>query len=69
MRVGDVVHSSFREVWNGKLRQEVMDRLDPSQDCRFHCLRHDTNVEAMAIEHQLSDGVKISPVEEFDRFI
>jgi len=69
MQVGDVNQQSFKEVWTGTLRQQVMERLDVSKDCNFHCLRHDTNVEAIAIKQRLDAGVQITAVEEFDRFI
>jgi len=69
MQVGDVNQHSFSEVWKGQQRQQVMERLDASKDCNFHCLRHDTNVELIAIKDKLSSGVQIGSVEEFDRFI
>lgn len=69
MQVGDVVHQSFLEVWDGSMRKEVMGRLDVSKDCGFHCLRHETNVTAIDIKRQLSAGINVAPVEEFDRFI
>jgi MoaA/NifB/PqqE/SkfB family radical SAM enzyme len=69
MKVGDVVHQSFREVWDGAQRQQVMERLDASKDCYFHCLRHDTNVMAYDIKQKLGDGVNFTTVDEFDRFI
>jgi MoaA/NifB/PqqE/SkfB family radical SAM enzyme len=69
MQIGDVTHQSFREVWGGDQRQQVMERLDPSQDCNFHCLRHDTNEEVISIRQRLDAGLDVVPVEEFDRFI
>jgi MoaA/NifB/PqqE/SkfB family radical SAM enzyme len=69
MLVGDVNNQSFSEVWNGKLRQEVMGRLDASRDCNFHCLRHETNMTAIDIKNKLDAGVEIVRVDEFDRFI
>lgn len=69
MKVGDVVFQTFREVWEGKQRREVMDRLDPSKDCGFHCLRHDTNNVALQIKSDQLSGVRLAPVAEFDRFI
>jgi len=69
MLVGDVTRQSFREVWEGKLRQDVMGRLDASKDCKFHCLRHETNTTATGIKSKLNAGVEIVRVDEFDRFI
>jgi hypothetical protein len=68
-RVGDVNGSSFQDVWGGELRKQVMAKLDPSKDCGFHCLRHDTNVEAITIRRKLVAGVQIAGTEEHDRFI
>jgi len=69
MLVGDVNRQSFREVWEGPLRHEVMGRLDASKDCNFHCLRHETNVTSISIKNKLDAGVEIVRVDEFDRFI
>lgn len=69
MRVGDVTRQSFREVWEGQQRREVMQRLDASKDCNFHCLRHDTNMTSIEIRAKLDAGVEIVRVDEFDRFI
>lgn len=69
MLVGDVNRQSFRDVWEGALRREVMERLDASRDCNFHCLRHETNITCLDIKNKLDAGVEISRVDEFDRFI
>jgi MoaA/NifB/PqqE/SkfB family radical SAM enzyme len=69
MLVGDVNHKNFRDVMQGQLRREVMDRLDASKDCNFHCLRHETNITCFDIKSKLDSGVKIARVDEFDRFI
>lgn len=69
MKVGDVNNQSFKEVWGGAQRQEVMERLDASKDCNFHCLRHDTNMEMISIKQKLGVGTNVTTVEEFDRFI
>ena len=69
MLVGDVNRQSFKEVWEGARRREVMGRLDASRDCSFHCLRHETNMTATSIKTKLDAGVDIVRVEEFDRFI
>lgn len=69
MQVGDVNRQSFREVWEGQRRRDVMERLDASKDCNFHCLRHETNLTATTIKTRLDAGMEIVRVEEFDRFI
>jgi MoaA/NifB/PqqE/SkfB family radical SAM enzyme len=69
MRVGDVNHQSFKEMWEGAQREQVMARLDVSKDCTFHCLRHATNLTAIDIKQKLNAGEIVPVVEEFDRFI
>ena len=69
MRVGDVNDTSFSAVWNGDLRREVMDRLNASQDCYFHCLRHETNVSCYDIKQLTTHHENICVVDDFDRFI
>ena len=65
MKIGDLLESSFEEVWNSSHRKQVMDELNPSRDCRFHCLRHETNNTCFEI---LNSKESIS-VNDFDRFI
>lgn len=71
MRTGDPVKQSFAEIWKGDRRAKVMTTLDPSRDCNFHCLRHETNQTVFALREALfqSNGVRLETVDEFDRFI
>lgn len=69
MRIGDVNNKSFTEVWRGTRRREVMDRLDASRDCTFHCLRNDTNTTVNELKQKLLKGVQVTTIAEFDRFI
>lgn len=69
MRVGDAVTQSFKDLWLGSRRAEVMERLDASKDCNFHCLRNDTNLTVLGIQRKLASGLMVSAVEEFDRFL
>jgi len=69
MQIGDVNHQSFSEMWHGEQRKKVMMRLDPSIDCNFHCLRHESNVEMIKIVESIARGETIDTVDEFDRFI
>ena len=69
MKVGDVRTQSFKEVWDGTQRQQVMERLDASKDCNFHCLRHSTNELALDIKQTMDDSIHVAGTEEFDRFI
>lgn len=69
MCIGDPVNQSFQEFWQGQWRKDTMDRLNAARDCGFHCLRHQTNVEALEIKRRLDHGSTIPEVDEFDRFI
>jgi MoaA/NifB/PqqE/SkfB family radical SAM enzyme len=69
MRIGDVNHQSLSEVWHGELRQAVMKRLNPSKDCTFHCLRHESNLEVINMVNLIKNEDVIETVPEFDRFI
>ncbi len=69
-KVGDINDVNFSDMWNGTMRKKVMERLDASVDCaELHCLRHETNLTCIDIKNKLKDGIKISSVDEFDRFI
>jgi MoaA/NifB/PqqE/SkfB family radical SAM enzyme len=61
---GSVATRSFRELWSSPERTEMLARLSPDRDCRFHCIRH---VQNMAI----LSGVAASspPVNDYDPFI
>ena len=43
MRIGDITKQSFKDLWFGKKRQEVRDRVNPKIHCGFHCIRDDSN--------------------------
>ncbi len=64
-RIGNVQHSSFMEVWNGTLRNNVMQYANPSRVCQFHCLRHPSNLELL----RLIQDPEVKGVDEYDRFI
>jgi MoaA/NifB/PqqE/SkfB family radical SAM enzyme len=36
--------TSFEELWSSSARERVMDSTDPSRDCQFHCIRHESNL-------------------------
>lgn len=69
MKIGDINHQSFLEMWHGLHRREVMKKLNPSIDCTFHCLRHDSNLEVIKIVKSIASGEHIEALGEFDRFI
>lgn len=68
MCIGDVQNDSFRDVWRGKRRFHVMNELNASKDCYFHCLRHETNLACFKIKQEIDQKMN-SPVADFDRFI
>ncbi|MBB5159527.1 radical SAM protein [Saccharopolyspora phatthalungensis] len=45
-QLGDAVTESLPEIWQNADRGLI----DPSVDCRFHCARHDSNLELEAIK-------------------
>lgn len=45
-RYGDPVTTSFAELWSGDQRQAK--NVDPRVSCRFHCIRHESNLEILA---------------------
>lgn len=68
-RIGDVNHMSFGDMWNGKRRKDVMQFADPSIKCLFHCLRHESNIEILAMMKDIKNGKDIDVIDEYDRFI
>ena len=69
MKIGELENTSFADMWHGKQRKDVMDNLNPGEDCQFHCLRHDSNQEVISIREQAENGTLREAVDEFDRFI
>jgi len=63
--IGDPTTQSFKEMWDSAKRQQVTSATDPSQDCRFHCIRHKSN---MVIEEMLG-GTGHDSVDDYDMFI
>ena len=44
LQIGDPNIQSLKEIWYGKTRKEIMEKLDPRKHCQFHCIRHSTNI-------------------------
>ena len=65
MKIGDPNTQSLKEIWNGDRRKAVINKLDPQKHCRFHCIRHSTN---LALE-EIYAGKKVEEVEDYDFFI
>ncbi|QMU73235.1 radical SAM protein [Streptacidiphilus sp. P02-A3a] len=61
-RLGDAATEDFRKIWLDRPRSII----DPSRDCRFHCARHQTNLEVVHI------GRRPEPpnlVDDYDLFL
>ncbi len=65
-KLGDARKMLFNDIWHGKDRANVMESLNPSKDCLFHCIRHDSN---MVIEDIIAGKSTVESVEDFDEFI
>lgn len=68
-RIGDVNNTSMKDMWLGKRRKQVMAYLDPVKHCRFHCLRHESNIEVIKMIDLFNQGKDVETTEEYDRFI
>ena len=64
-KIGDPNNESFKDIWFGAERKKIMAELDPSKHCRFHCIRHETNL----ILEEIDKGKKIKEVSDYDRFL
>ena len=64
-KIGDLTKQSLDEVWKGERRDQVLRETDPSVDCRFHCIRHQSNIQ---MGEMLSGGV-YRVISDFDYFI
>ena len=65
LKIGNPNNESFKEIWNGKTRENIMSKLNPKEHCRFHCIRHHTNLK---LEKMLA-GEKVEEIDDYDRFI
>lgn len=65
-KIGDVHHQSFKEMWHGSQRKKVMHKLNPSVDCRMHCIRHDSN---LTLERMIANEYELPVVPDYDLFI
>lgn len=66
-RIGDVHETSFLDMWNSQRRKQVAEYANPSTNCRFHCLRHESNQELMSLIQ--TPEKEIEKIKEYDRFI
>jgi MoaA/NifB/PqqE/SkfB family radical SAM enzyme len=66
LKIGDPIKETFLEVWNGEKRKKIMSELNPKIHCRFHCIRHKTNIK---LESMLSGKEEFDFQPDYDRFI
>ncbi len=64
-KIGDANTQSFAEIWQSQQRADVMNATDPSRDCRFHCIRNQSNM----LMEEIMAGAAVDAVADFDRFI
>ena len=69
LKIGDPTVESLRDIWFGKTRKEIMEKLDPRKHCQFHCIRHKTNIELEKLDNLISNSNELNHIENFDRFI
>ncbi len=65
LQIGDANVESFKEIWEGKTRKEIMEKLDPRKHCQFHCIRHNTNI----LLEKIASGEKVEKISDYDRFM
>jgi MoaA/NifB/PqqE/SkfB family radical SAM enzyme len=66
---GNPMHTSLKQIWNSEQMKDTLENLDPSRDCRFHCIRHNTNLELLSLaEKNLSELDDISLSSPYNRF-
>jgi MoaA/NifB/PqqE/SkfB family radical SAM enzyme len=65
-RYGDPVTTPFQDLWASHRRQSQA--VDPSVSCRFHCIRHESNLRILARTHRVrlpSDHYTEQPYDPF----
>jgi len=65
-KIGDVNNMSFEDMWRGEQRKKVINVLNPSVDCRMHCIRHESN---LILEDMIAGNKDIKVLDDFDLFI
>ena len=65
LKLGDPNKESFKDIWTGDTRKNIMEKLNPKEHCRFHCIRHHTNIKL----EKILAGETHEDIDEYDRFI
>lgn len=68
-RYGDPTTDSVIDLWQGQRRRHVADALDPSQHCRFHCIRHQSNLYVLGQARASREGSAAADNLPLDPFI
>ncbi len=50
---------NFTQFWASKERKNMIKNIDPSRDCPFYCIRHETNVVLISLKDAFSRGVDL----------
>jgi MoaA/NifB/PqqE/SkfB family radical SAM enzyme len=51
----------FDRYWQSEERQKRTRKVNPSTDCRFYCIRHDSNILLNMLAQSYSDGIDLLP--------
>jgi MoaA/NifB/PqqE/SkfB family radical SAM enzyme len=51
-RFGDPLEQSMGEMWSSEERLKVRSSIDPTTACRFHCIRHESNLTLLQMAEQ-----------------
>jgi len=65
LKLGDPNKESFKDILTGDTRKNIMEKLNPKEHCRFHCIRHHTNIKL----EKILAGETHEDIDEYDRFI
>lgn len=65
-RFGDPSTEGLIEMWEGPAREAAVSAIAPSVDCRFHCIRHGSNLEILDGREDLDSP---TTVPDYDPFI
>jgi sulfatase maturation enzyme AslB (radical SAM superfamily) len=63
-RYGDPATESFAGMWSGERRRRVREALRPDEHCRFHCIRHRSNLALFRLRDE-----PLEPVADYDPFL
>ena len=65
-RYGDPLRQTMDDLWNGPERRRVASTLSPTDACKFHCVRHQTNLTLLRMSDEDLSG-RVGP--DYDPFL